>query len=170
MMIVRILLATLAWLAAFGGVPARAANPVAAPPSERAAIDPALVRVVDVVNVHRRAKRLVLVRLNAILTKEAQRFSGVQARLGRLSHRGDDNTTGGQRLTRAGYRWSFWGENLAAGQERVDQVVAAWMASPPHRALLLHPQAREIGLGHTFRPNDPSGFFDYWVLELGRPR
>src|SRR5687767_4167447 len=93
-------------------------------------------------------------------------FSAVQARLGYLTHRGDDGTNAGQRLTRAGYRWSFYGENLAAGQATPAEVVADWMASPSHRAIILHPRAREIGIGHTHRANDPNRYFDYWVMEV----
>jgi uncharacterized protein YkwD len=122
------------------------------------------------INGQRLAAGLQPVTANAILMREAQRFSRVQASLGRLSHRGVDGTTGGQRLTRAGYRWSFWGENLAAGQSTPEQVVAAWTARPRHRAILLHPLAREIGIGHTFRAGDPNGYKDYWVAELARPR
>ena len=127
-------------------------------------------QIVGLVNRQRTAAGLRSVRANAILMAEAQRFSGVQARLGRLTHRGDDGTTAGRRLTRAGYRWSFYGENLAAGQATPERVVAMWMASPGHRAIILHPRAREVGVGHTFRDNDPNRFFDYWVLELARPR
>jgi uncharacterized protein YkwD len=126
--------------------------------------------MIALVNEQRRAAGLRPVHANAFLMAEARRFSGVQARLGYLSHRGDDGSTAGQRLTRAGYRWSFYGETLAAGPETPERAVERWMASPSHRAILLHALAREIGVGHTFRPNDPNRYYDYWVLEFGRPR
>ncbi len=134
------------------------------------AASPEATRVVALVNARRAAAGLQPVTINATLMAESQRFSGVQASLGRLSHRGVDNTTGGQRLTRAGYRWSFWGENLAAGQQTPEQVVTAWMNSPAHRAVMLNRNAREIGIGHTVRQGDPARFVDYWVMEVGRPR
>jgi uncharacterized protein YkwD len=141
-------------------------------PSTHAAslASPDATRIIELINDHRAAAGLRPVTLNVILMTEAQRFSGVQAELGTLSHRGTDNTTGGQRLTAAGYRWSFWGENLAAGQETAEQVVAAWMASAGHRANVLSPLAREIGIGHTLKADDAAGYYDYWVMEVGKSR
>ena len=127
-------------------------------------------RIVQLVNERRAAAGLKPLKVNALLMAEAQRFSGVQAAMGRISHRGTDDTNAGQRLSKAGYRWSFYGENLAAGQETAQEVVAAWMASPTHRANVLSPKAREIGIGHTFRADDAHGFFDYYVMEIGRSR
>ncbi|GAB1643338.1 CAP domain-containing protein [Krasilnikovia sp. MM14-A1259] len=42
------------------------------------------------------------------------------------------------------------GENLAFGYTTADQVIAAWMASPDHRANMLDCTARSIGTGVTF--------------------
>ena len=148
--------------------PATHAAVSAAP--RQGAVNATAARIIELINRNRAAAGLAPVSAHGTLMAEAQRFSGVQAQLGRVSHRGVDGTTGGRRLTRAGDRWSFWGENLAAGQETADQVVAAWMASPGHRANIMSPRGLHIGIGHTFRNNDPSGYYDYWVMEIGRPR
>jgi uncharacterized protein YkwD len=129
-----------------------------------------VTRIVQLVNQRRAAAGLKPLTVNATLMAEAQRFSGVQAAIGKVSHRGNDGSNAGQRLTRAGYRWSFYGENLAAGQETAEEVVAAWMASPTHRANVLTPKAREIGIGHTFSANDQAGYYDYYAMEIGRAR
>ncbi len=54
------------------------------------------------------------------------------------------------RLDAAGYdQWSrffAYGENIAYGYTTPQQVVAAWMASPGHRANILNPQFAEIGV------------------------
>jgi uncharacterized protein YkwD len=58
------------------------------------------------------------------------------------------------RAARAGYvrrtrRWAI-GENLAWGQGAAAQpalIVQQWMASPPHRAIILDPEFREGGAG-----------------------
>lgn len=128
------------------------------------------IRVVELVNAQRAAVGRPPVVLNMTLLVEAQRFSEVQARLGRLSHSGDDNSTLMDRLRRAGYPYRFCAENLAAGQASPDAVVVAWMASPGHRANILHPQAQEIGIGFTMRADDPAGLVRYWTMELGRNR
>jgi uncharacterized protein YkwD len=136
--------------------------------SREAARSATTVRIVNLVNARRATAGLRPLAINATLMREAQRFSGVQAAMGTISHRGNDGTNAGQRLARAGYNWRFYGENLAAGQETPEAVVAAWMASPTHRANILTPKAREIGIGHTFRANDPSRFYDYYTMEIGR--
>ncbi len=133
-------------------------------------ISPLAGRIVALVNVQRAAAGLQPVTVNAVLMAEAQRFSGIQADLGTLSHRGNDGTNAGQRLTRAGYTWRFYGENLAAGHITADDVVTAWMNSPSHRAIMLHPKAQEIGIGHTHRGNDPARYVNYYAMEVGQPR
>jgi uncharacterized protein YkwD len=128
------------------------------------------VRLVELIN-HQRAKAgLGPVKVNTLLVAEAQRFSGVQAGLGRLSHRGVDGTNAGQRLTRVGYPWRFFGENLAAGQQTPEAVVRGWMNSPTHRAVVLHVKAREIGIGHTYKAADRAGYLNYWVMLVGQTR
>lgn len=136
----------------------------------RVELTPFTARVVELINAERAQAKLPALRVHDMLMAEAQRFSGVQADLGTLSHRGNDNTTAGQRLTRAGYRWAIYGENLAAGQTTPEDVVAAWMNSPTHRANVLSRRAVDLGIGHTLRGNDPSGYFDYYVLEVAVSR
>ena len=34
----------------------------------------------------------------------------------------------------------------------------------------MNPKAGEIGLGLTVREHDPSGYVNYWVMELGQRR
>ncbi len=133
-------------------------------------LTPFTARVVELINAERAQAGLPALRVHSMLMAEAQRFSGVQADLGALSHRGNDGSTAGQRLTRAGYRWAFFGENLAAGQTTPEAVVAAWMGSPTHRANVLSRRVVDLGVGHTLRGNDPSGFFDYYVLEVAISR
>ncbi len=127
-------------------------------------------RIVELANTQRAAAGLAPLAVNAILMNEAQRFSAVQAEIGTLSHRGIDGTDPGQRLTAAGYAWSYCGETLAAGQRTAGEVVLAWMNSPPHRAIMLSPEAAEVGIGHSIRVDDASGTVNYFVMEVGRPR
>ncbi len=136
----------------------------------RQTISPVAARIVELVNAERAAAGLKPVTINPLLMAEAQRFSAVQAELGRLSHRGLDNTNAGQRLTKAGYRWAFYGENLAAGQESPEAVVAGWMNSASHRANVLHPLAKEIGIGHTVKSGDAAGYVNYYAMEAGARR
>lgn len=131
---------------------------------------PVSERIIELVNAERVKAGLPVAHVSDALMTEAQRFSVVQAALQGLSHRSSDQTNAGERLKQAGYRWKFYGEALAAGQPTPEAVVAGWMNSPTHRAILLHPKAQEIGVGHTHNPDDTAGFVDYYVMEVALPR
>src|ERR1035437_8447738 len=50
-------------------------------------------------------------------------------------------------IIRAGYNYSVAGENLAKGFNTSEGIVNAWMNSPAHRANILNPNYKEIGVG-----------------------
>lgn len=58
-----------------------------------------------------------------------------------------------------------WAENVASGQQP-NQVVAAWMNSPGHRANILNPRYTEIGVGFA---RDASGR-SYFTQNFHQPR
>ena len=65
-----------------------------------------------------------------------------------LSHASSDGTGMAQRVRR--YTGANWiGENIAAvsGRATARRAVRMWMQSPPHRAVLLSPSGRRIGVG-----------------------
>ena len=55
----------------------------------------------------------------------------------------------GTRVGATGYVWARLVENLAVGQRTPEEVVAAWLASPAHRANVLDPAVTELGLGRA---------------------
>lgn len=82
-----------------------------------------------------------------------------------FSHTGSDGSTLRQRVPAAGYNYSKAGENIAAGQTSVAQVMADWMASPTHCANLMQPEFRDLGV--SCKTNAASDYQIYWTLELG---
>jgi uncharacterized protein YkwD len=63
------------------------------------------------------------------------------------------------------YVFDSWaGENIAAGQDTPEAVMSAWMASDGHRANILNPNFREIGVGYY---HGGSWFGDFWVQDFG---
>jgi uncharacterized protein YkwD len=68
----------------------------------------------------------------------------------RLTHTGSDGSNAGQRITRAGFRWSSWAENIAVGYTSSSAVVWAWLNSPGHRANMLNPRFRWMGVGIAY--------------------
>jgi uncharacterized protein YkwD len=80
-----------------------------------------------------------------------------------MSHTGSDGSSPGDRITRAGYTWSAYGENVAYGYATPEQVMNGWMNSPGHRANILNCSFKEIGVGLA-QPGS------YWTQDFGTAR
>jgi uncharacterized protein YkwD len=74
------------------------------------------------------------------------------AATGTFSHYGPARSTFVARARAAGYRAPA-GENIAWGYPTADAVMAAWMASPRHRANILNCGAKSIGTGVVYALN-----------------
>lgn len=64
-----------------------------------------------------------------------------------------------------GIRYSYAGENIAAGQATAREVMKAWMSSPGHRANILNSQYTKIGIGYV----TGGDYGTYWTQEFIRP-
>lgn len=95
------------------------------------------------------------------------------ASCGQLSH-SPCNSSVTAAVRQAGYRFAVFGENLFAGIDRhvsAHDVVNAWLQSPPHRANILSPGFRELGLAEVpARGLLGSGESVVWVAAFGSPR
>ena len=106
-------------------------------------------------NAERSRYRLRPLSANRNLARAATRHASDMQQHKYFSHVSRDGKDFVQRIRRAGYlrNCSAWfvGENLAwgAGRHRSTPqgIVAAWMASAPHRANILNGRFREIGIG-----------------------
>jgi uncharacterized protein YkwD len=113
------------------------------------------------VNAFRDSHGLMRLRLSPALTNVAKGHSAQMARLGFFSHNSANGVSFSQRIARVygarGFRsWSV-GENLVWGGPDIAAARAfrLWVASPPHRANLLMPRWREIGLGAVHSTSAP---------------
>ena len=84
-----------------------------------------------------------------------------------FSHQGRDGRKPADRITAAGYRWTTAGENIASGQESVQEAVAGWIESPGHCANLMNPRYREMGIANAVNAKSEGGV--YWVQTFGSP-
>jgi uncharacterized protein YkwD len=80
-----------------------------------------------------------------------------------------DNATSWQRIANCGYQMATGGENIAAGfptPASVVQfwVVQVWVESSGHRANILNPNFRDLGVGYAFNPS--STYLHYWTLNF----
>lgn len=122
-------------------------------------------QVLELVNARRSEAGCAPVRSDPELSAAAQRHSQDQAEHRTMSHTGSDGSDVGQRLDRAGYAWSTYGENVAYNQSTPEAVMEAWMNSPGHRANILNCAFTEIGIGRADIGDGP-----YWTQNFAAPR
>lgn len=72
-----------------------------------------------------------------------------------------------QRLGSTDYGGWPVGENVAAGYNTAEQVVAGWMSSDGHCANIMEPSAEEIGVGFYHETTSFMGYF--WSMTTGVP-
>lgn len=128
----------------------------------RAALEAAVVREMNRV---RTARGLSALRAAPALRMAARSHSQAMLSHGFFSHHSKDGTAFSERIRRyytdSGYaRWAV-GEALMASQGRfvdAEAVVAAWLQSPPHRAIVLSPTWRDAGIGVLYAPSAPATF------------
>jgi uncharacterized protein YkwD len=106
---------------------------------------------------------------NDALTQASLVHSDDMVALNFFSHTGSSGSSAGDRATAAGYVWRTWGENIAAGQNTVNTVMAGWMASDGHCANIMNASMRDIGLA-CVSGNANNSYRTYWTMTLGATR
>ncbi|MGH1572213.1 CAP domain-containing protein [Methylobacterium sp. P31] len=96
------------------------------------------------------------------LVKAAAFQAGNNARHGQLSH--EIGGSFASRMASAGLSKSWAAENLSAGSDTLDQVLARWKASPEHNKNMLLPQIRRIGIARVDAPD--TRYKRFWALVM----
>ncbi len=112
-------------------------------------------------NVERRAQGLAPLRSNLQLTEAARWFSWDSVENRSSGYCGHQDTLGrwpDVRTRDFGYLGSSGAENAFCGYVTPAQAVQGWMNSTGHRANILDPNSREIGLGYYRRVSDGRGY------------
>jgi len=126
-----------------------------------------LERLIQATNAERKKKGLQALKPNEYLMKAAQAYASVLAPGPCFEHDCPPVRNPLDRARNAGYSDFFWlGENLAAGYETPERAVAGLMDSPGHRANILRPDFKDIGVG--MRTGDGE-YGIYWVQMFGTP-
>ncbi len=125
--------------------------------------------VIRLTNDERRKRGLPVLAPNRNLTKSAQFHADYMAGNDCFAHRCPKEPALAQRAKNAGYRYRSVAENIAAGAPTPEEVVEGWMNSPGHRANILHPRMREIGIGYALLNEDTGKrtYRHYWVQNFG---
>jgi hypothetical protein len=130
-------------------------GPVDEPP-QQSGIDVAGQTTICLLNRQRAAHGLPALQENALLTQASVGHSQEMVRLNYFEHTTPDGRSVGDRLRAVGYQRGFnasAGENIAYGvgaKASPAAIVGLWMNSPPHRADILRPAFKEIGIGIAF--------------------
>jgi uncharacterized protein YkwD len=83
-----------------------------------------------------------------------------------LSHTGSDGSSAGQRISRQGYPWRTYGENIAAGNPTISSVIREWLGSERHCRNLMNPAFTEIGAGYAVGQFGGNPAARYWTFDL----
>ncbi|MCJ2017924.1 CAP domain-containing protein [Methylobacterium sp. E-065] len=100
--------------------------------------------------------------VDPVLVKAAAFQAGNNARHGQLSHEIGGSFT--SRMASVGLAKSWAAENLSAGSETLEQVLARWKASPEHNKNMLLPQIRRIGIARVDAPD--TRYKRFWALVM----
>lgn len=103
-------------------------------------------RVLDGLNALRGAAGAPAVRPNAQLNAAAATHSRDMSVQNRPWHFGSDGSSPIDRLNRVGYRGALTGETISETYETELETLGAWMRAPDTRAVLLDPEATEMGI------------------------
>ena len=120
-------------------------------------------RMLDSVNALRRARGAAPLRLDPLLTAAAATHSRDMAVQNRPWHFGSDGSSPLDRVRRAGYQGMLQGENISETYETELETLSAWMQVAGTRAVILDPDARDLGFAWY---QEPSGKI-WWTLITG---
>lgn len=122
--------------------------------------------VFALVNLERQIQKLHPLQMDSRLHEAALGHSQDMAEQNYFDHTSLDLRTPGTRISQAGYAWSTYGENIAAGYSTPAAVVEGWMNSSGHRANILSSGFCDIGVGYAYSAG--SAYGAYWTQDFGR--
>jgi len=120
-------------------------------------------RVLDSVNALRQAAGAAPVQLDAQLNSAAATHSRDMSVQNRPWHFGSDGSSPIDRVQRTGYAGQMTGENISETYETEVETLAAWMEQPDTRAVILNPEARNMGFSWF---QEPDGKL-WWTMVMG---
>lgn len=122
-------------------------------------------RALDAVNTLRAQSRLAPLQFDPALNAAAATHSRDMAVQQRPWHFGSDGSSPIERVARAGYRGRMKGELISETFESELETINAWMAERDTRAVLMDPEARDIGFAWFQEENGKL----WWTLVTGAP-
>ncbi|MFH8984609.1 CAP domain-containing protein [Streptomyces varsoviensis] len=140
--------------------PATPGKPAEAP-ADADRVAAARGQVLALVNQERAKAGRAPVTASGPLDALAGAFSQDMARRGFFAHTDPDGKSPWDRAAKRGVK-NLGGENIARGQADAKAVMDTWMHSPGHKANILNPDYKKLGIGVHFGPGGP-----YWTQDFG---
>ena len=94
---------------------------------------------------------------NDLLAKAAFEHSKEMEANKNFSHTGINGSNPGDRITKAGYSWTSYGENIANGYPSEEAVITGWLNSEGHCKNIMSASVKEMGAGRQA---------NYWTQEF----
>lgn len=130
------------------------------PGQEDTVIDSTQARqVLSLVNKERNKVGISTLSADSQLNKLAQMKAEDMARKGYFSHTSPTYGSAFDMMNKYGVSYKTAGENIAKGQKTAQAVMGGWMNSSGHRANILKPEYKRLGVGYAV---DTAGT-PYWV-------
>ena len=127
-------------------------------------------RLVYRINLVRRNRGIAALRVVPGFTDVARRWAYAQASSRTMKH---NPNMARQLIAAGGANWRTLGENVGTGWD-ADSLFKAYWNSPPHRANLLNPAFRYVGMGWVERPDgqgfNTQNFVSHYSTTYGRTR
>jgi len=135
--------------------------------ADGASLDSTELELVGRLNEFRAARGLPTLAVSDTLTAAAKWMSADMAVNDYFAHTSQDGRSPTQRMADAGYpAFGTWtGEDLAAGYTATADVLAGWIRSPAHYAVLVNPEYHAIGIGRGYGSGSVYGW--YWTADFG---
>ena len=86
---------------------------------------------------------------NDKLEKAARGHTDYMSTYNILSHTGENGSRAGERINKAGYKWSEYGENIAAGYKTEEEVINGWLNSSGHCKNLMKPITKHVAVARN---------------------
>ncbi|MFE0186910.1 CAP domain-containing protein [Streptomyces sp. NPDC058989] len=112
-------------------------------------------KVVDLVNDQRARHGCGPLTVDPRLRNAAQAHSDDMAARNYYEHNSPEGVDPGTRMTRAGFRWSSWAENIFKSPKDPATALKGWMDSPGHRSNILNCSYKFTGVGVNLSSNGP---------------
>lgn len=142
--------------------PSPSPEPTPEPSPEFSAVARELLRLH---NTERTSRGLSELSLQANLQAAAESHATWMARVGRMSHTGENRSSPWDRIREAGYRYAIASENVAWGYSDAADVTGGWMRSPGHRRNILTDGFRDAGFASAAGRDGRL----YWCAVFGAP-